>query len=187
MPAGSKRGTRRQTWVAFLRGINLGAHNKIAMGDLRDLMADIGAEDVATYVQSGNVVFRSPVARGELVRKTEREIRARFGLDVTVLLRTKAELARLVAANPFAQRESDPTRLHVTFLAAAPDRRRVAGLSRAEFTPDDFRVSRDAVYLHMPNGYGRSKLSNAFFEKQLAVRATTRNWRTVTKLAELAS
>jgi uncharacterized protein (DUF1697 family) len=187
MPAGSKRGTRPQTWVAFLRGINLGAHNKISMADLRALMADIGAEDVTTYVQSGNVVFRSAVARRELVRKIEREIRARFGLDVTVVLRTKAELARLVAANPFAKRESDPTKLHVTFLAAAPDRRRLAGFDRAEFAPDDLHVGRNAVYLHMPTGYGRSKLSNAFFEKELAVRATTRNWRTVTKLAELAS
>jgi uncharacterized protein (DUF1697 family) len=187
MPAGSRRGTRRQTWVAFLRGINLGSHNKVSMAELRALFEDIGAEDVATYVQSGNAVFRSALARGDLVRKIEREIHARLGLEVTVVLRTKAELARLVAANPFAERESDPTKLHVTFLAAAPDRRRLAELDRAAFAPDDFHLGRNAVYLHMPKGYGRSKLSNAFFEKQLSVRATTRNWRTVTKLAELAS
>jgi uncharacterized protein (DUF1697 family) len=187
MPAGSKRGARPQTWVALLRGINLGSHNKISMADLRALVEDIGAADVATYVQSGNVVFRSTIARGALVRRIEREIRARFGHDVTVVLRTRAELARLVKENPFAKRESDPTKLHVTFLATAADRRRLAGLDRKEFAPDDFHIGRNAVYLHMPKGYGRSKLSNAFFEKQLAVRATTRNWRTVTKLAELAS
>jgi uncharacterized protein (DUF1697 family) len=178
---------RRLTWVALLRGVNLGSHNKLSMAELRALLEDIGAEDVTTYVQSGNAVFRSALARDDLVRKIEREISARFGLEVTVVLRTKAELARLVAANPFAERESDPTKLHVTFLAAAPDRRRLAELDRAAFAPDDFHVGRNAVYLHMPKGYGRSKLSNAFFEKQLSVRATTRNWRTVTKLAELAS
>jgi len=116
---------RRLTWVALLRGVNLGSHNKLSMAELRALLEDIGAEDVTTYVQSGNAVFRSALARDDLVRKIEREISARFGLEVTVVLRTKAELARLVAANPFAERESDPTKLHVTFLAAAPDRRRL--------------------------------------------------------------
>ena len=168
-----------------MRGINLGSRNKVAMPDLRALVADLGAEDVTTYVQSGNVLFRSALARSELVRRIEDEIRTRFGLEVNVVLRTKAELAQVIAGNPFAARERDPTRMHVTFLATAPDRRRVVELTRQQFEPDDFHVTRAAVYLHTPHGYGRSKLSNAFFEKQLGVRATTRNWRTVTTLAEL--
>jgi uncharacterized protein (DUF1697 family) len=106
---------------------------------------------------------------------------------LAVLLRSQADLTGLVAGNPFAAHEPDPTRLHVTFLAEPPARGRVGELQEDRFEPDQFRVALDAVYLHCPHGYGRSKLSNAFFEKQLGVAATTRNWRTVTALAELAS
>jgi uncharacterized protein (DUF1697 family) len=177
---------RKRAWVALLRGINLGARNKVSMAALKELFADLGAEDVETYVQSGNVLFRSSGARDELVRAVETEIEKRLGLQVTVLLRTDAELAKLVADNPFAEGEPDPVKLHVTFLAERPDRSRTAALDEEQFAPDRFRVTRDAVYLHCPNGYGRSKLSNAYFEKQLRVAATTRNWRTVTTLAERA-
>jgi uncharacterized protein (DUF1697 family) len=183
----ARTSTGLRTWVALLRGVNLGARNKVSMADLRELFRDLGAEDVTTYVQSGNVILRSSVARNDLIQAIEKEIRSRAGLDVTVLLRTKEELARLVAGNPFAEHEPDPTKLHVTFLAASPDRGRVEALAEKRFEPDELRVAQDAVYLHCPNGYGRSKLSNAFFEKHLAVAATTRNWRTVTTLAELAS
>src|SRR5262245_33584827 len=186
MAAKSKGAGRRQSWVALLRGVNLGAHNKVPMAGLRHLMTDIGAEDVKTYVQSGNVVFRSALARAELARRIEREISVRFGVDADVVLCTKSELARIVAGNPFAEDESEPTRLHVTFLAEAPDRGRMADLEGEEFAPDRFQVTRAAVYLHTPKGYGRSKLSNTYFERKLGVRATTRNWRTVTTLAELA-
>jgi uncharacterized protein (DUF1697 family) len=185
MAGKSKDGGRRQSWVALLRGVNLGARNKVPMAGLRGLMADIGAEDVQTYVQSGNVVFRSALARAELVRRIERELSARFGVKADVVLYTKAELARIVAGNPFAGGESEPTRLHVTFLAQAPERGRMADLEGEEFEPDRFHVTRAAVYLHTPGGYGRTKLSNAYFERKLGVRATTRNWRTVTTLAEL--
>jgi uncharacterized protein (DUF1697 family) len=185
MAGTSTRGTR-QTWVALLRGVNLGARNKISMVDLRELVSQLGAEDVTTYVQSGNVVFRSPGERGDLTQAIESEVRRRLGLDLRVMLRTNAELGELVAGNPFAAHEPDPIKLHVTFLAEPPDRGRVSALNVMQFEPDQFRVARDAVYLHCPQGYGRSKLSNAFFEKQLGVAATTRNWRTVTTLAELA-
>jgi uncharacterized protein (DUF1697 family) len=179
--AGPKR------YVALLRGINLGARNKIAMADLRELFGRLGAEDVATYVQSGNVVFRSRAGRSELVQEIERRIAQELGLEIRVLLRTSTELAKLVAGNPFAKSENDPLKLHATFLADTPAAARVRALDSKPFEPDDFAVAGRDVYLHTPNGYGRSKLSNAYFEKQLAVAATTRNWKTVTSLAALAS
>ena len=182
----ARRG-RRQTYAALLRGVNLGARNKVAMADLRALLTALGAEDVTTYVQSGNVIFRSQTGRTELTRAIERQISRELGLDVTVLLRTKPELARIVAGNPFAAPGRDPTKLHVTFLADGPDRSRVGKLDAGLAHPDEFRVVGREVYLHLPGGYGRSKLSNAFFEKQLEVAATSRNWNTVTKLAELAN
>ena len=187
MPRASKAGSSLKTYVALLRGINLGARNKVSMPDLRALFANLGAEDVATYVQSGNVVFRSADSPGKLTEAIEKRIRHDLGLDVTVLLRTQRQLAKVFTANPFADDAGDPTKLHVTFLADKPDQARVRKLDPTLFKPDELRVIGQEVYLHCPNGYGRSKLSNAYFEKQLDVRATTRNWRTVTKLAELAS
>jgi uncharacterized protein (DUF1697 family) len=174
--------------VALLRAVNLGSRNKVSMGDLRALVVDLGGEDVTTYVQSGNVVFKSRVAdAGKLTEAIERRIRRELDLSIAVLLRTKAQLARVATANPFASREPEPTKLHVTFLAGAPTRSRMRTLETFTFPPDDFRVVGKEIYLHTPRGYGTSKLSGAFFEKQLAVTATTRNWRTVTKLAELAA
>jgi uncharacterized protein (DUF1697 family) len=178
---------RSQTWIALLRGINLGARNKVAMADLRELFAGLGAEDVTTYVQSGNVVFGSTLSRAELGKAIAQEIRSRLGLDLTVVLLTGAEVDRLVEGNPFAKAQPDPVKLHVTFLAEPADAGRTRAVEQLEFEPDEFRVTRKAVYLHCPQGYGRSKLSNAFFEQRLGVAATTRNWRTVRALAEVAS
>jgi uncharacterized protein (DUF1697 family) len=174
---------RRAVYAALLRGINLGSRNKIAMADLRDLFERLGAEDVSTYVQSGNVVFASSVPQAGLARAIEQRIAADLGLEIAVLLRTRAQLAKLLRANPFAG-EGDSA-LHVTFLAETPARARVRALDPARSEPDEFRVAGREVYLYCPKGYGVSKLSNAWFEKQLGVAATTRNWRTVTKLAEL--
>jgi uncharacterized protein (DUF1697 family) len=175
-----------KTYVALLRGINLGSRNKVSMADLRDLVVSVGAEDVQTYVQSGNVVLTSQDRPAEIGAAIEQEIDRRLGLDVTVLVRTKAELAKIVAGNPFAKSGKEPATLHVTFLAEKPSRARVGKLDPERGGDDGLRVLGREVYLYCPNGYGRSKLSNAYFEKELAVSATTRNWKTVTKLAELA-
>jgi len=177
-----------RTHVALLRGVNLGARNKVSMADLRALFVDLGHEEVATYVQSGNVVFKGRVANSaDLAKAIERRIARDLGLSITVVVRTKAQLARVAAGNPFAASEREPASLHVTFLAERPGRARVGELEANESAPDEFRVVGKEIYLHTPQGYGRTKLSGAYFEKQLGVAATTRNWRTVTKLAELAS
>jgi uncharacterized protein (DUF1697 family) len=175
------------TYVALLRGVNLGARNKVSMADLRTLIESLGAEDVQTYVQSGNVVFKSRVrSAAKLAGDIEQGISREFGLEISVMLRTSKQLAEVVAGNPFEASEADGTKLHVTFLAEAPKRSRALTLEPESFEPDAFHVHGREVYLHTPKGYGRSKLSNAYFEKQLGVAGTTRNWNTVTKLAELA-
>jgi uncharacterized protein (DUF1697 family) len=186
MPGRRRQGAKRR-YVALLRGINLGARNKVAMADLRALFEALGAEDVSTYVQSGNVVFTSCAGATELTGRIEQRIRADLGLDVKVLVRTQSELAKVAAGNPFGGGDRDVTKLHVTFLAEKPDRPRVRGLDQDLAAPDELRVVGREVYLHCPNGYGRSKLTNAFFEKTFGVPATTRNWRTVSKLAELSA
>jgi uncharacterized protein (DUF1697 family) len=175
------------TYVALLRGINLGQRNKVSMADLRELFTSLGAEDVATYVQSGNVVFRSGERPEVLVSAVEGRLERDLGLSVAVLLRTHAEMARVVSGTPFGRGEYDPAKLHVTFLAERPDRARVAKLDPKAAEHDEFRVVGKEVHLYCPQGYGRSKLTNAYFEKQLGVAATTRNWKTVTSLAELSA
>ena len=173
-----------RTYVALLRGINVGGRTKIAMADLRKLFADLGAEDVTTYVQSGNVVFRSGAAATALARSIEERIAGELGLRVTVVIRTAAELAKVVAGSPFA---AEPTQLHVVFLAEKPPAARVRALDATRGAPDEFRVVGREVYLHYPSGSGRSKITNAWFEKELGVAGTARNWRTVTALAGLAA
>jgi uncharacterized protein (DUF1697 family) len=173
------------TYVALLRGINLGARNRIAMPELRELIAALGAEDVTTYVQSGNAVFASAETAARLGPELERRIEQDLGVSARVLLRSGSQLAKVIAGNPFGTR--DRSALHVTFLAGAPERTRVRGLDPERGAPDEFRCLRQEVYLHCPNGYGRTKLTNAYFEKQLGVAATTRNWKTVTALADLAA
>ena len=174
-----------KTYVALLRGINLGARNKVAMADLRALIDRLGAEDVATYVQSGNVVFKSSDGAEKLTGAIQRRIRRDLGLSVSVLVLTRPQLAKVLAGNPFAKGKRDPAKLHVTFLAEKPARTKVSKLDPERAEPDEFRLVGKQIYLHCPNGYGRTKLTNAYFEKQLGVTATTRNWRTVTKLGEL--
>jgi uncharacterized protein (DUF1697 family) len=157
------------------------------MGDLRALFADLGFEDVSTYVQSGNVVFKGAGGAEKLGRAIEKGMKKDLGVEVPVLLRTRTELAKIVERNPFLRDGREPATLHVTFLTDKPARARVAELDPAAFGSDELAIVGREVYLHCPNGYGRSKLTNAFFERRLGVGATTRNWKTVTTLAELAS
>jgi uncharacterized protein (DUF1697 family) len=169
----------------LLRGVNLGARNRIAMADLRALAEELGGEDVQTYVQSGNVVFRSGLAASTWEKKLAEGIKKALGLDVAVIVRSGSQLAKIVAGNPFKAAAADPLKVHVTFLVTSPDRKRVQQLTGQSFPPDELRVKGTEVYLHCPAGYGRSKLSNDLFERALGVTATTRNWRTVAALAEL--
>lgn len=187
MPRSSKKRGRLQTYVVLLRGINVGGKTKISMSDLRTLLTELGAEDVRTHLQSGNAVLRSRMAATQLMAAVEKAIARELSLEVTVLVRTGTQLAKVVANNPFARRAKAPAKVHVAFLAAAPGRARVQALDVKRGAPDEFRVAGREIYLYYPNGYGRTKINNAYFEKQLGVAATTRNWNTVTKLAELAT
>jgi uncharacterized protein (DUF1697 family) len=177
------------SYVALLRGVNVGGRGKVGMQDLRALFASAGLTDVATYVQSGNVVFTSSKTdAAKLARTIGQKISSELGIEVTVLIRSAAELRQIQQRNPLIARSDDPTRLHVTFLATEPDPELVAKLSHGaedEDGADELRVVGREVYLFCPGGYGNSKLNNTFIEKRLATRATTRNWRTVVKLVEM--
>ena len=176
------------TYVALLRGINVGGRTRVKMDDLRRLFVALDHADVRSYLQSGNVIFKSPIEEPScLAADVERSIARDLGLTVTVVLRTADDLAQVVANNPFLGRGADPATLHVTFLADAPDRDRAARLETPAGQPDELALAGREVYLHCPNDYGRTKLNNASIERRLGVSATTRNWRTVTTLRDLAS
>lgn len=173
-------------YIAMLRGINVSGKNTIKMADLQALFVGLGHTDVITYIQSGNVVFRS-TAKGApaLSAAIEQRITREFGFEVPVVIRTKTEFAKVIAANPFD--DVDLAKVHVTFLAKKPAVALVRALADHQSPPDDFRIAGSEIYLHCPQGYGNTKLNNSFWERKMKVGATTRNWKTVTKLAELAS
>ncbi len=177
----------KTSYVALLRGINVAGANKIGMADLRQLFTGLGHQQARTYLQSGNVVFGSGEDPAILAAGIETAIAAELGLTVTVLLRSGGELADVLACNPYLGREDNPARLPVTFLARLPEPGRDAGLL---IPPGETAVlSRvgQEVYLHCPDGYGRTKLSNAYIERKLGVAATTRNWKSVTALHALVA
>jgi len=175
-------------YVALLRGINVGGRKKVAMGDLRSTLSALGYEDVETYLQSGNAFFSAPGSDpAALARQIEEALKSALDMDVKVLVRTPADLAGVVEANPFPDSTAEPSKLHVAFLSATPDAAKVAELDSRRFEPDELRVGERAVYVWYPNGAGRSKLTNDVLERKLGVTSTTRNWNTVLKLLDKAS
>jgi len=176
-----------RVFVALLRGVNVGG-NTLSMAALRGLCAEIGLRNVRTYVQSGNLVFEADGTPERWAETLERALVGKARLPVTVLVRTGAEMASVVTRNPFLREKSvDPARLYVTFLKDAPAKSTLAALKAIEAGPDRLSHTGREVYLHCPTGYGRTKLSNNALEKMLGIAATTRNWRTVTTLAEMAA
>ena len=172
----------RRTFVALLRGINVGGRNSVPMAGLRSVLEDMGLDEVTTYIQSGNVVFRSQAPLKSLPAKMEDAIADAFGVRPAVLLRTPAELAKVVDSNPFA----DTAKVHVVFLDRKPAAKDAARLDPDRSPPDAFELVGRALYLHLGNGAGRTKLTGDYLERTLGVRGTQRNWNTVVKLLELA-
>ena len=174
------------TFVALLRGINVGGNMPVKMDALRTLVSGLGHTEVTTYIQSGNVVFKSRAGAAPTVaHEIEARLRTELGVDVTVVVRSAKELATTVRKNPFLP-DADPATLYVIFLNDVPDRESVAGIDARPVAPDEFRILGREIFARYPNGYGRSKMTGPYFEKALGVRGTARNWTTVTKLLQLA-
>lgn len=175
-----------ETLVALLRAVNVGGRNRLPMAELRAELSGLGLESVATVLQSGNAVFAGDRPRDEIASAIEGRIREAFGLSVAVLLRTADELGEIARANPFLAAEPDEALLHVAFLDRVPDAAASARLDPGRSPPDAFALRGSEVYLHYPHGSGRSRLNVDYLERTLGVRATARNWRTVTRLVEAA-
>ena len=171
-------------YLALLRGINVGGKNKLPMKDLTAIFAVAGGENPRSYIQSGNVIFE---ATPKVADGLPGRIADRFGYRTPVILRTADDLAAVVVGNPFLETGCAEDELHVYFLADCPDPDRIAGLDPDRSPPDRFAVRGREIYLRMPNGMARTKLTNAYFDTRLATTSTARNWRTITKLLELMS
>jgi uncharacterized protein (DUF1697 family) len=174
------------TQIALLRGINLGSRNRIAMPALREALADAGFADVRTYLQSGNVVLSSRRKPDTVARELARLVEKRFGLDLHVAVRTRAELAKVVERDPLGKMAKDPKRYQVTFLAKRPSAGVKRALEAAVVEPERLAVHGREVYAWHPKGVARSKLWSLLAGPKLGVDATSRNWTTVKKLLELA-
>jgi uncharacterized protein (DUF1697 family) len=174
-------------YVAMLRGVNVGG-NSLKMDWLREACEGIGLQNVRTYVQSGNIVFASRLSGEKLAKSLKMTIDAQTRLPVTVVVRSASEMAKIIAGNPFPKQKGiDLTKLHVTFLAKPPSKPALEKLDALAGTRDEYRLAGREIYLHCPINYGETKLSNTAIEKVLSVGATTRNWKTVTVLHEMAA
>ncbi len=174
------------TFVALFRGINVGGHNLLPMRELKAVLGDLGLRDIATYIQSGNVVFAAEQTDKAALAATIREAVAHsHGFAPQILLLTAEEFVQAVAANPYPEAEEEPKTLHLYFLAEEPSHPDLEKLEAMRRENECFALTNKVFYLHAPDGIGRSKLA-AGVEKALGVTVTARNWRSVIKIMEMA-
>jgi uncharacterized protein (DUF1697 family) len=176
------------TFISLLRGINVSGHNKIRMEDLKQLYLSLGFKKVETFIQSGNVIFSTekPASATQLAADVRTAINREFQIDAPVIVISVEEFKKILV-NPFLK-EKDilPEKLHISFLSKTPEKHLAQAIVPENYLPDRYVLSEKVVFLYIPDSYGLTKLSNRFFESKLKVNATTRNWKTVNKLYEMA-
>lgn len=175
------------TYIAILRGINVGGHRKILMADLKSLLEKKGLKNCTTYIQSGNVVFTSNKPPKEIEKTIKQAISKKYGFDVPVLVRTTDEVENTFKNNPFLSKETDINKLYVAFLSDVPTKENLDKLNAVQFEDANYQVIGKHLYICYDTKVSNSKLTNNLIENKLKVTATTRNWKTVSKLIELSS
>jgi uncharacterized protein (DUF1697 family) len=173
--------------VALLRGINLGSSRRVAMADLRALLTEAGYDDVRTHLQSGNVVLSAGAKPEALAEALETLLAERFGMEIPVVVRSRAQLESVVQHDPLGDVADDPKKYVVTFLSGEPDASFVRTIADGDHDPERFAAHGHDLYTWHPNGIQKSKLARLVGDKRLGVTATARNWTTVTRLLEMAS
>jgi len=176
-------------YIILLRGINVGGKKKLKMADLRAMLEGMKFVNIQTYIQSGNVILEAEeMSNATLEQRIKTQLMETFSYDVPVLVLRVDELMYIFNNNPFlTKRNEDIAKLHVTILKEKPDIERVKAISEIEYKADEFEIVDKLVYLFCPDGYGRTKFVNNFFESKLKVQATTRNWKTIRKLVEMTN
>ena len=178
-----------QVYIAFLRGINVGGHKKVPMAKLKEILSGVGLHDVKTYIQSGNIVFKSTIASvNELEQLVQKSIADGFGFTVPVLVKLTKEVASILADNPFtASKYLESNQVYFILLFNIPPEEQVLSFESMKYPNEEFKILNNCVYLLCKNGYGKAKLNNNSIERKLNVSATARNYRTMQKLVELAT
>jgi len=172
-------------FIALLRGINVSGQKKIKMSELKSLFEDIGFQDVETYIQSGNVIFSSKEnIKLKLESKIAKAIKKQWGFYVQIFVLDTGDIDYVLKANPFIKKEKGIERMYVTFLSDKPSKENIQKLTSTDYSPEEYQIDNNLVYLFLPNGAGKSKLSNNFFENKLKLVGTTRNWKTIRTLSE---
>ncbi|NQU33219.1 MAG: DUF1697 domain-containing protein [Bacteroidetes bacterium] len=176
------------TYISVLRGINVGGKRKILMADLKKLYLSLGFQNITTYIQSGNVIFDYPTSTDNenFENNIQEAILQLYGFDVPVIIRKSEELQQIFNSNPFIKTEDfDINKLHLTFLKKKPEKENIDGLALIDTSPGKYQIIDKDIYIYCNGRTIDSKLTNKLFENKLKVRATNRNWNTVTKLHEL--
>jgi uncharacterized protein (DUF1697 family) len=175
-------------YIALLRGVNLLSHNRIKMDTLRSVCESIKLRDVQTYIQSGNIVFRTKETNTvKLAARMEQAIEAEFGCRPPVILRTTSQWKDAIARNPFAARSGiEPNKLLVVFLADDPGEEARTKARAVPAGPEELHVLERELFIHYPNGMARPKLNMAAVERALKVSGSGRNWNSVMKLLDMA-
>lgn len=174
------------TYIALLRGINVGGRNKIKMANLRNFLMENGFENVKTYIQSGNVVLDSTYNSTKVVEKIRQIITDNYGFDIKIVVKTPAEIINITNASPTEMTDNIPhNRVFAMLLDAIPEKENVDLFLEKDFSPDLLTIENDVVYFACPNGVSKSKLSNNLIEKKLKVNGTTRNYKTMVKLLSM--
>jgi uncharacterized protein (DUF1697 family) len=177
-----------QTYITLLRGINVSGHHIIKMDALRSLFQLMGFENIRTYIQSGNIVYKGKsIEIDQLNRQIAQEIEKVFGFSIHVQTFTNTQFQNILQGNPFiADGEKDTAFMHVMFVNQAPSNLKLDNIYSKQRHGEEIAIQNEAVYLYLPKGSGDSKWSNTFLENQLKVQATTRNWKTCQQLLLLA-
>ena len=173
-------------WIALFRGINVGGHHRLSMAGLKALLTGLGFTHIRTYIQSGNVVFEGPGPARDLEARIGAAVAASYGFSPRVLCLTPDELTEVITSNPYPEAAVEPKSLHVSFLSTTPDSPDLSALEEVRASSERFELIHRAFYLHAPDGIARSRLAQRV-EVVLGVPATSRNWRTVSKIQELAA
>jgi uncharacterized protein (DUF1697 family) len=177
-----------QTYISMLRGINVSGQKMIKMDALKESFIESGFKNVQTYIQSGNVIFQTEKTKHkDLEKKIAQIILEKFNFEVPVIVIEPEELKTILKNNPFQKdKRKDLSNSFITFLSDEPDKDNIDKIKQNQYLPDEFELIGKAVYVNCPNGYGRTKLTNNFFESKLKVSATSRNWKTSNELLVIA-
>ena len=177
------------TYIALLRGINVSGQKKIKMSELRELMNSWGFDDVQTYIQSGNLIFKYPRSESPTIeRKIKEGIAQSYSYEVEVFVVERKELWTIVKNSPYkVDNGTDKKQIYFVFLMDKPDAEENQSLRLEKYEGEEFTITERCIYLNCLNGYGKAKCNNNFFEKRLKIRATTRNYNTVSTLLKLSA